>query len=193
MYPIFLKLESVPCLVVGGGSVAARKVRGLLPSGARVTVVSPEASEELSALAREGRIEWRRRAFAPGDLEGFRLVIAATNRPEVNARVYEEALARGVLVNTVDDPQHSSFFVPSVVRRGLLTLAISTSGAVPYLARRLREHLEGRLYPELAREVEEMREVRARLAQGAPAGRRESLERELEPRVARILARLDGR
>ncbi len=193
MYPIFLKLENVPCLVVGGGAVAARKVRGLLASGARVTVVSPEAAEELAALARAGRIEWRRRAFAPGDLEGFRLAIAATNRPEVNSRVYEEALASGGLVNAVDDPQHSSFFVPSVVRRGLLTLAISTSGAVPYLARRLREHLEGRFYPELAREVEELAAVRARLAAGAPEGRRENLERELEPRVQRILARLDGR
>jgi siroheme synthase-like protein len=193
VYPIFLKLESVPCLVVGGGAVAARKVRGLLAAGARVTVVSPEAVAELAALARESRIAWRQRPYQGGDLAGFRLAIAATSSTEVNAQVYEEALVRGTLVNAVDDPRHSSFFVPSVVRRGLLTLAISTSGAVPYLARRLREHLEGRLSPELAREVEELRAVRARLAEEPPADRQARLQRELEPRVQRILAGLDGR
>ncbi len=193
MYPIFLKLESVPCLVVGGGAVAARKVRGLLAAGARVTVVSPEAEAELKALAREGSLTWRQRPYQAGDLAGFRLTIAATSSAKVNARVYEEALAQGALVNSVDDPRHSSFFVPSVVRRGLLTLAISTSGAVPYLARRLREHLESRFYPELAREVEELQAVRGRLAQGEPEGRTARIEQELEPRVRRILARLDGR
>ncbi len=193
MYPIFLKLENVPCLVVGGGAVAARKVRGLLAAGARVTIVCPEAVEELADLARGARISWRQRPYLAGDLAGFRLAIAATSCAKVNAQVYEEALAQGALVNSVDDPRHSSFFVPSVVRRGLLTLAISTSGAVPYLARRLREHLEGRLYPELAQEVEELRAVRARLAEGSPEGRKAHLERELEPRVRRILARLEGR
>ena len=186
MYPIFLKLESEPCLVVGGGTVAARKVRGLLAAEAQVTVVSPETAAELASLARAGKIAWRQRPFAAGDLAGFRLAIAATNSKAVNAQVYEEAMRLGIPVNAVDDPQHSSFFVPSVVRRGLLTLAISTSGAVPYLARRLREHLETRFYPELAQEVEELRAVRGRLAGTL-------LEQELEPRVRRILDRLDGR
>jgi len=193
MYPIFLKLESVPCLVVGGGTVAARKVRGLLAAAARVTVVSPEAAAELSSLARAGKIAWMSRAYAAGDLAGFRLAIAATGSKEVNAQVYEEAERLGIPVNAVDDPRHSSFFVPSVVRRGLLTLAISTSGAVPYLARRLREYLEGRLYPELAQEVEELRTVRSRLAGSEPDRKTALLEQELEPRVRAILARLDGR
>jgi len=193
VYPIFLKLESVPCLVVGGGTVAARKVRGLLAAGARVTVVSPEATAEMASLALAGKIAWQRRPFAAGDLAGFRLAIAATSSKAVNARVYEEAARLGIPVNAVDDPQHSSFFVPSVVRRGLLTLAISTSGAVPYLARRLREHLESRFYPELAQEVEELRAVRGRLAACGPDQKTALLEQELEPRVRRILARLDGR
>jgi siroheme synthase-like protein len=195
MYPIFLKLDRVPCLVVGAGQVAARKVAGLLAAAAQVTVVAPEAAAELRKLAAEGRIAWRERAYLDGDLEGFRLAIAATGSVQVNRRVFEEAARRGVPVNAVDDPGNSSFFVPAVVRRGPLTLAISTAGVVPYLARRLREFLEGWLYPGLEEDLARLGEARARIAAEAPEGaeKKARIERELEPLAGAILRRLERR
>jgi precorrin-2 dehydrogenase/sirohydrochlorin ferrochelatase len=195
VYPIFLKLQSVPCLVVGAGKVAARKVGSLLGAAALVTVVSPEAVVEIRDLFREGRIAWRERPYRTGDLEGFRLAIAATGSGEVNRLVFEEAARLGVPVNAVDDPEHSSFFVPAVVRRGPLTLAISTSGAAPYLARRLREHLDGWLYPGLEEDLARVREARARIAAEArdEAEKKARIQRELEPLVETILHRLERR
>ncbi|OHD69994.1 MAG: hypothetical protein A2V99_09385 [Spirochaetes bacterium RBG_16_67_19] len=195
MYPIFLKLDRVPCLVVGAGQVAARKLGSLLAASALVTVVAPEAVPEIRRLAREGRIAWRERPYRPGELEGFRLVIAASGSGEVNRQVFEEAARLGVPVNTVDDPEHCSFFVPAVVRRGPLTLAISTSGTAPYLSRRLREHLESRLYPGLEEDLAEVREARARINDTAADGAQKKVlvARELEPLVEQILRRLEGR
>jgi precorrin-2 dehydrogenase/sirohydrochlorin ferrochelatase len=186
LYPVFMKLDHAPCLVVGGGSVGARKARGLLAALAEVTVVSPQIHAELRGLVDSGRISWIRRDFEEGDLEGFRLVVAATGSARVNRMVYDEAMARGVLVNSVDDPEHSSFFVPAVARRGHLAIAISTSGLAPYLARRLREHLEAKLYPGLEEDLEAVRRARERLRGGTPA------ERELEPLVRKILSRLEA-
>jgi len=195
VYPIFLKLDRVPCLVVGAGQVAARKLGSLLAASALVTVVAPEAVPEIRRLAREGRIAWRERPYRPGELEGFRLVIAASGSGEVNRQVFEEAARLGVPVNTVDDPEHCSFFVPAVVRRGPLTLAISTSGTAPYLSRRLREHLESRLYPGLEEDLAEVREARARINDTAADGAQKKVlvARELEPLVEQILRRLEGR
>ena len=195
MYPIFLKLDRVPCLVVGAGQVAARKLASLLAASALVTVVAPEAVPEIRRLAREGGIAWRERPYRPGELEGFRLVIAASGSGEVNRQVFEEAARLGVPVNTVDDPEHCSFFVPAVVRRGPLTLAISTSGTAPYLARRLREHLESRLYPGLEEDLAKVREARARINDTAADGAQKKvlLARELEPLVEQILRRMEGR
>lgn len=194
LYPVFMKLESAPCLVVGGGSVATRKVKGLLAAGAYVTVISPEVSEPLRDLADSGKITWRDRTFQPGDLEGCRLVIAATDSTATNVMVYEEALARGIPVNSVDDPDHSSFFVPAVARRGELAIAISTSGIAPYLARRLRQYLESKLYPGLEEDLERVRSARARIS-ATPASFEEKkrlVERELEPLVQKILMEMEG-
>lgn len=194
LYPVFMKLNAVPCLVVGGGAVASRKVRGLLAASAAVTVLSPEVCEPLDALVRSGAVSWLRRAFRRGDLEGFRLVIAATGSPRVNALVHEEAAARSIPLNTVDDPEHSSFFVPASARRGDLVIAVSTSGAAPYLARRLREYLEGKLYPGLEQDLERARAARARISVESPdpARRKELVEQALEPLVRKIIAGMEG-
>jgi len=137
-------------VVIGGGKVASRKVKTLLSYGAQVEVVSPEVVPELEDLAREGKIVLKKRPYQEGDLEGAFLVVAATNLPAVQEQVVGEAQKRGLLLNVVDQPERSNFIVPSVVRRGRLTLAISTSGASPALARRLRETLEDIFGPEYA-------------------------------------------
>ncbi|MGQ9571914.1 MAG: precorrin-2 dehydrogenase/sirohydrochlorin ferrochelatase family protein [Dehalococcoidia bacterium] len=151
-YPINLVgLESRRCIVVGGGEVAQRKVEGLLEGGAEgVVVISPRLTRKLKALLQAGRIEHWPRGYRQGDLEGAFVVIAATNDPEVNRRVWQEAEQRGLLVNVVDEPQGCNFFVPSVVRRGDLTISICTGGQDPALSARLRRELEPRFGPEYA-------------------------------------------
>jgi precorrin-2 dehydrogenase/sirohydrochlorin ferrochelatase len=150
LYPVFIKLAGEPCLVVGGGRVAARKVRALLAAGARVRVISPAVTDELRALADAGDIEYQARAYRTGDAEGVLLVIIATNDPEVNREVARDCRARRILHNAVDDPAHCSFFVPASVRRGDLTIAISTGGKSPLLARKIRERLESEFGPAYA-------------------------------------------
>jgi siroheme synthase-like protein len=149
-YPICLDLRDRPCVVIGGGNVAARKVAGLVTCGARVTVVAPALAPALEALAQQGQITAHRRAYADGDLAGAALAIAATDAPQVNARVAAEARARGVWLNAADDPQRGDFILPAVVQRGDLQIAISTGGRSPALARRVREDLEARLPTEYA-------------------------------------------
>jgi precorrin-2 dehydrogenase/sirohydrochlorin ferrochelatase len=166
-YPIYLiGMERRRVVVVGGGSVAARKVEGLLEAGARVTVISPILTPELEVLAEAGRIAVIGRPYRQGDLAGAFLVIAATNDADVNQAVWREAEQCGCLVNVVDDPAHCNFITPALVRRGEVTLAISTGGASPALARRLREQLEAQVgpeYGELASLLAELRpELRAR-------------------------------
>jgi siroheme synthase-like protein len=137
VYPVFLKLAGRKVLVVGGGSVAASKVAGLLDAGALVTVVAPDV---VPAVAAE-RVEIRRRRFEPADLEGACFVVAAAPR-DVNREVAAAAHARGVLVNAVDDVENASAYLGGVVRRGGVTVAMSTDGAAPALAGLLREALE---------------------------------------------------
>jgi len=150
LYPIFLNLEDKPCLVVGGGQVAERKVNVLLEVGALVTVVSPEVTEEISALAGEGRVKHLKEAFREERLEGFSLVIGATDDFQVNRVVSEAARRKGIWVNIVDSPAESDFFVPSLVRRGGLTVAISTGGGSPAMAKKVRKELEAILGQEYA-------------------------------------------
>jgi precorrin-2 dehydrogenase/sirohydrochlorin ferrochelatase len=137
--------------VVGGGEVAQRKVESLMEAGAdRVAVISPRLTHRLKALLQAKRIEHRPRGYQPGDLEGAFVVIAATDDPDVNREVWQEAQERHLLVNVVDDPQHCNFFVPSVVRRGDLTISICTGGQDPALSARLRQELEPRFGREYA-------------------------------------------
>lgn len=159
-YPVFLDLDEKRCVVVGGGMVALRKVNMLLDHDARVDVISPDLCAEMSRLDREGKIKALVREYEDGDLEGAFLVVAATNDSMINQRVAREANARGILVNVVDVPKLCSFIVPSYLRRGDITIAVSTSGKSPALARKIRSMLEkqfGEKYAQLVEVVEEVR------------------------------------
>src|SRR5262245_59416994 len=139
MFPIFLKLESRACLVVGGGVVAQAKIPCLLTERSSVKVIAPEATPQIREWASSGADDWEQRSFEPRDLEGMFLVIVATSSHEVNTRVFTEAHAKGILCNTVDDPPNCDFYYPAVVRRGDLKIAISTGGQSPALAQRIRQ------------------------------------------------------
>jgi len=141
-YPIVLELTGRRCLVVGGGPVAERKVAALLDADARVTVVSPRVTAALQAHARTHRILLVARRYRRHDVAGQALVFVATDDTTVNAAVARDARARGVWVNVADDPAHCDFTLPSILRRSALTVAVSTGGASPALARAVREELE---------------------------------------------------
>ncbi|WP_429083130.1 siroheme synthase CysG [Aeromonas bivalvium] len=143
--PIFCRLDNKPVLLVGGGEVAQRKARLLLDAGAQLTVVAPELDPELAELAANGSIEWLAGEFAPAQLTGKWLVVAATDRREVNALVYQSANQARIFANLVDDPTRSSFIMPSIIDRSPLMVAISSGGKAPVLARLLREKLEALL------------------------------------------------
>ncbi|MBM3127372.1 MAG: bifunctional precorrin-2 dehydrogenase/sirohydrochlorin ferrochelatase [Chloroflexi bacterium] len=177
-YPISL-VDLEHAIVVGGGAVAARKVRGLLDAGARVTVIAPQLTRELEDLARDSRIAVIRRAYQNGDLREARVVIAATDDAEVNHAVSADARARGILVNVVDDPAHCTFHVPALVRRGNLAIAISTGGASPALAKHLRAKIEQTIGAEYERLAQLLAELRPRVQARVPQEQREALWREL--------------
>jgi len=162
-FPIFLNVRRKKCVVVGGGQVAFRKVRMLLDCGANVRVVSPVLHPGLSELADKKSIQVIRRNYRPGDLKGASVVIAATDTKETNHRVAKEADRVGALVNVVDDPEASDFIVPSLLRRGNLSIAISTGGMSPALARKIRTRLEDSFGEEYALLVSLVEEVRSTL------------------------------
>ena len=141
-YPVYLNLRGRRCVIVGGGTVAEGKIGRLLESGAEICVVSPDATPGIRLFVADGAVRWEQRKYRPGDLEGAFIAIAATNDREVNRRIFEEANELGVMLNAVDDPPNCSFIAPSVVRRGPVTVAISTGGVSPALARKLRESLQ---------------------------------------------------
>ena len=141
-YPVYLNLRGRRCVIIGGGTVAEGKIGRLLDSGAEVCVVSPDATPGIRQFVADGSVRWEQREYRPGDLEGAFIAIAATNVRQVNRRIFEEANERGVMLNAVDDPSNCSFIAPSIVQRGQVTLAISTGGVSPALARKLRESLQ---------------------------------------------------
>ena len=143
-YPVCIDLEGKECVVVGGGRVAQRKAFGLLACGARLTVVSPELTEELVARLAAGEISWKNREYRRGDLEGAFLVIAATDDEETQEQVHREATEGNLLVNVADVPQRCNFILPATARRGDLAISVSTAGKSPALARKLRMELEKR-------------------------------------------------
>jgi siroheme synthase-like protein len=172
-YPIFLVgLEESRCVVVGGGKVAARKVKALLKADAQVTVISPDLCPPLQQLADQGRIEVLGRAYRSGDLREAFLVIAATDDAETNELVWEGAQALGLLVNVVDDPEHCNFIAPSVVRRGPLSLAISTAGHCPAFSRHLRRQLEQAYPPVYSEYVELLGRLREAIVDALPMSER---------------------
>jgi len=153
LYIACLRLSGRNCLVVGGGDVGLEKVEGLLACDGQVTLVAPQAIPDLEEYAREGSITWERREFREADLEGKFLAIAATDDTEVNISVYDAAETRAMLVNVVDVPPLCNFILPAIVRTGPLAIAISTAGASPALAKRVKREISdqfGEPYARLA-------------------------------------------
>jgi len=163
LFPMFLKLSARPCLVVGAGAVAESKIASLLEADGQVRVVAPEATAQVRSWSQSNTIEWRQRAFEPGDLDGMFLVVAATSSAELHQRIFDEATRRGVLRNIVDVPALCDFYYPSVVQRGPLQIAISTAGLSPALAQRLRKQLEDQFGPEYEEWLVELGEAREKL------------------------------
>ena len=159
-YIACLKLTGRRCVVVGGGAIGLEKVEGLLACDGRVTLVSPSAVPALEGLAAEGSISWERRSYRSEDLEGTFMVIAATGDTAINIRVYEEAEERAMLVNVVDVPPLCNFILPAVFRSGPLAVAISTAGASPALAKRIKEQIADEYGEPYARLAELLNEVR---------------------------------
>jgi precorrin-2 dehydrogenase/sirohydrochlorin ferrochelatase len=157
---MFLKLEGRRCLVVGAGKIGEPKIGGLLETGARIRVVSLDASPAVREWARAGKLELELRAFTDDDLAGAFLAIVATNSRTLNERVYHAAQRRGVLCNVVDVPDLCDFFYPAVVRRGDLQIAVSTNGQSPSLAQKIRQQLEKQFGPGYAAWVAELGETR---------------------------------
>jgi siroheme synthase-like protein len=152
-YIACLKLSGRRCVVIGGGDIGLEKVEGLLACDAQVTLVAPEAHPALVELADEGSIDWSRREYRPADLEGALIVIAATDDTDVNIRVYDDAEKKAMLANVVDVPPLCNFILPAIVRTGPLAVAISTAGASPALAKRMKSEvadLFGEAYADLA-------------------------------------------
>lgn len=168
LYPVYMNLEDKPCLVVGGGKVAARKIDGLRDAGARITVVALEADEGVKALAASGDITLHERAFAPADVDGQWLVFCATNREEVNRSVFQASEEAGVAANVADVPALCRFQVPGRFRKGRLQVAVSTRGGSPALSRRLRAEFDAFLSPWAPRLVEWMARLREELKETMP-------------------------
>jgi siroheme synthase-like protein len=148
LLPIFVKLRDRLVVVVGGGAVAEGKIDGLFAAEARVRVVAPQVTPAIAQWIAHGKLEWRAKTYAPAELDGAYLVIAATSAPGINEAVFSETDARGILCNAVDDIEHCHFYYGSVVQRGDLQVAISTNGKSPALAQRLRLQLEKQFGPE---------------------------------------------
>src|SRR3982074_1444666 len=160
LFPLFVKLDGRQVLVVGAGRVGEPKIRGLLPTGAKIRVVAREASEGVRKWGRNGEITVEERDFLLSDLDQVFLVVVATSSRELNQQIYREAQARRILCNIVDVPEQCDFYYPAVVQRGDLQIAISTSGQSPSLAQKLRQQLERQFGPGYETWVAELGETR---------------------------------
>lgn len=168
LFPIFLNLQDKTCLLVGGGVVAERKIATLLEHGARVKIVSNGITAQIEQWCQENRVEISLRDFHEEDLKGVFLVFAATNDSEVNRKVSQFCGEKGILVNVVENPEQGDFFVPSILRRDALTVAISTTGKSPAFARRLRRELEAIITPAYGEFVELLGQARSCLQDQVP-------------------------
>jgi len=186
LFPVALKLAGVRCLVVGGGPIALRKVHDLLACGARIHAVSPEWQPEFEALERRGDVTRATRGFEPSDLDGVRVVVAATDDSAVQRLVAAEAEARAIPCNVVDVNHLCSFYVPAVLRRGGLTVAVTTDGKFPLLAAALRDRIAGTLSPNAGDALDTLAEARQRAFEafpGDPAARLAALQALLTERA----------
>lgn len=162
-YPIFLQLQDRAVLVVGGGREAEHKVTNLLPTGARLTVVHPTLTPQLATWRDEGRIQHMARPYQRGMMQGFVFVMVADDDRSRNAEIFNEGREAGILVNSADDVPNCDFILPAVIRKGVITLAASTEGASPALARRLREELDAYLTDDMPALADLLAEVRTDL------------------------------
>ena len=162
-YPVFALLEGVRVLVVGGGEVAERKAAALIDAGALVQVVAREACEAMRTLETRGELKIELRDYRAGEAAGYALTVASTDDAETNRQVADDSRGAGRLVNVVDQPDLCNFIVPSVIRKGELTIAISTGGASPALSRRIRERLEKEFPESMSQLIEVLGEFRARI------------------------------
>jgi siroheme synthase-like protein len=147
-YPVFLDIQNRPCLVTGGGTIAQRKVEGLLAYGAKITVVSPFVTPKLEQLALKKKIIWTRAKYHTSDLKGMVMAIGATSDMDANKKLFHDAEAKNIPVNIVDELSCCRFIAPSVMKRGNIQIAISTGGASPLVAKKIREKLEKSIGPE---------------------------------------------
>ncbi|WP_132945644.1 bifunctional precorrin-2 dehydrogenase/sirohydrochlorin ferrochelatase [Tumebacillus sp. BK434] len=170
LYGAFLQLAGRSCLVVGGGPVAERKITGLLDCQADVTVIAPSLTPPLLKLAEHGTLQWKARPYRAGDAAPFFLIIAATSSRDVNRAVCAEGEQHGRLVNVVNDQSIGNLTVPALLRRGPLTVGISTSGAAPVVAKKLREELEAFFGPEIQQFLHLMADARTRILAEVPDG-----------------------
>jgi precorrin-2 dehydrogenase / sirohydrochlorin ferrochelatase len=163
LFPMFMKLEGRPCLVVGAGTVGEPKISSLIEAGALIRVIALHATAAVVEWAQRGAINWEARAFNGADLDGAFVVIAATNSRELNAAIFRESRQRNILCNVVDDPEYCDFYYSAVVRRGDLQIAISTNGRSPALAQRIRRELEVQFGPEYGEWLRELGQIRQQL------------------------------
>jgi precorrin-2 dehydrogenase/sirohydrochlorin ferrochelatase len=167
-YPVYLQLHEQPCTVIGGGKIAEGKVDGLLAGGARVKVISPDLTPHLQDLVTQNKIEYIAREYQHGDLSGAFMVICGTDKAEINRQVWEEGSANRQLVNVVDDTPRCNFIAPAILRKGDLTIAISTAGRAPAIAVRLKERLDREIGPEYERFLELAAQLREPIAKHIP-------------------------
>ena len=161
-YPLFADLNGRSCVVIGGGRIAQGKVRTLLDYGAKVTVISPEVTQPLAVYARQGRIRYVPRRFKKCDLDGAWLVYASTNDEEINQKVFKTAQKKHIFANVVDQKPLCSFIAPAILKRGPLTIAVSTGGASPSLAKKLKRELDasiGNQYGPILKLLESLRGI----------------------------------
>lgn len=175
LFPIFVKLAQRRCLLVGAGEIALQKIPSLLAAEAHLRVIAPHVSPEIAELAAQGRLELIRREFTDPDLDETFLVVAATDNPAVNAAVYQAAVDRNILCNSVDDPPHCDFYFGSIVSRGDLQIAISTAGESPALAQRLRREIDEQLPSDLGPWLRDLGELRREVLAAYPAGEERKL------------------
>jgi uroporphyrin-III C-methyltransferase/precorrin-2 dehydrogenase/sirohydrochlorin ferrochelatase len=183
LLPIFVKLEGRNCLLVGAGNIALDKIRSLLPTGLNLRVIAPQVRQEIQQLAEDRKLELIQRPFDLSDLDNNFLVIAATNAPEVNAAIYQGCLERNIPCNSVDDIPNCDFFFGSVVSRGNLQIAISTTGESPAVAQRLRREIDAQLPSDLGAWLENLGQLRREVLQAHPRSEaRKSLLHQLAQR-----------
>lgn len=191
-YPVNLDIKNRKCLIIGGGSVGTRKVIRLVECGADVTVVSPESTDKLISFAVKGRIVLKKRSYHSSDLEGMFLVIGASDNKELNRQISEDARRYNIICNIVDLPEACDFILPSVVNRGDLLIAISTSGKSPAFAKKLRRNLETEYGEEYAGFLKLMGAIRKKLLRKnhAPEKHRDLFEQLIDKGVLEMIKKL---